>query len=128
MYLLIDECCGKGLVAVAERLGHTAQRTIAVGALGPQASDPEIFEFARRTQAVIVTANRLDFLRLAVRSQAHSGVILLPSLPSASLRRLFERALVVGETLFETPNLLVEAKANGEISSFQLPGPPQPRG
>jgi hypothetical protein len=34
MYLLLDECCGKALVAVAKEAGHLAQRTIEVPALG----------------------------------------------------------------------------------------------
>jgi hypothetical protein len=31
MFLLLDECCGKGLVQIAEDRGHTAQRTVEEG-------------------------------------------------------------------------------------------------
>ena len=58
MYLLIDECCGKVLVTVAHRRGHTAQRTSHVRALGRGAEDRTIFDFARRQGAVFVTINR----------------------------------------------------------------------
>jgi hypothetical protein len=41
MYLLLDECCAKSLVAVAEALGHSAQRTIEVADLGPRQATPQ---------------------------------------------------------------------------------------
>jgi hypothetical protein len=70
MYLLLDECCGKALVGIAERAGHTAQRTVEVAMLGRQAPDLEIFEFARQVGAVFVTVNRGDFIALAGHTRA----------------------------------------------------------
>lgn len=122
MYLLLDECCGRALVGVAEAAGHTAQRTVEVADLGRQAPDHDIFEFARRVGAVFVTVNRGDFIDLAARGREHPGVILIPSLPHAHLRPLFEAVLAAAERLIaETPNLFVEIDNAGVISSFRLP-------
>lgn len=87
MYLLLDECCGKALVAVAQEAGHVAQRTIEVTVLGPQAPDQDIFDFARRVGAVFVTVNRGDFIELAGRGRDHPGVILIPSARTAEAAR-----------------------------------------
>jgi len=122
MFLLLDECCGKALVGVAAKAGHTAQRTVEVAVLGRQAPDADIFEFARRVGAVFVTVNRGDFISLAARGLAHPGVILIPSLPHAQLRPLFDAVLAVAEPrMAATPNLFVEVDASGAITSFQLP-------
>nr|WP_294557591.1 DUF5615 family PIN-like protein [uncultured Rhodopila sp.] len=122
MYLLLDECCGKALVRVAEAAGHTAQRTVEVAVLGRQAPDLDIFEFARRAGSVFVTVNRGDFIGLAAKGREHPGVILIPSLPHAQLRPLFEQVLTVaGPLIADTPNLFVEIDAAGVVTSFQLP-------
>lgn len=122
MYLLLDECCGKALVGVAARAGHTAQRTVEVAALGRQAPDQDIFDFARSVGAVFVTVNRGDFIALAGRGRGHPGVILIPSLPHADLKPLFEAVLRAAEPLFaSTTNLFVEIDTAGTISSFKLP-------
>lgn len=78
MYLLIDECCADGLATVARKAGHTAQLTKQVGELGRGATDEDIFAFARRHDAVLVTINAADFRDLA-RHRSHAGVVLLPS-------------------------------------------------
>jgi predicted nuclease of predicted toxin-antitoxin system len=117
MYLLLDECCGKALVAVAERAGHTAQRTVEVASLGRGASDAAIFDFAVQVGAVVVTANRGDFIALAGRARRHAGVILIPSLPAARLRPLFEAVLAAVEPLLAAdPNTIVEIDPSGRIT------------
>lgn len=122
MYLLLDECCGKALVRTAERAGHTVQRTVEAAMLGRQASDPDIFDFARQADAVLVTVNHGDFIALAGRGREHPGVILIPSLPNAALQPLFEVVLRVAAPLFATtPNLFVEIDAAGTVTSFKLP-------
>ena len=122
MYLLLDECCGKALVAVAEAAGHTAQRTTQVAVLGRQAPDQDILDFASRVGAVFVTVNRGDFIDLAARGRDHPGVILIPSLPHAQLRPLFEGVLAAAEPLIAaSPNLFVEVDRAGVVTSFQLP-------
>jgi predicted nuclease of predicted toxin-antitoxin system len=122
MYLLLDECCGKSLIQVAAVAGHTAQRTVEVAVLGRGAPDNDIFDFARRQGAILVTVNRGDFISLAQLGRQHPGVILIPSLPAAELKPLFISVLAAAETLFaQRPNCFVEVDANGAITSFVLP-------
>ena len=122
MFLLIDECCGKALVSVAHRLGHTAQRTREVGKLGEGADDRTIFDFARASGAVFVTINRTDYVTLAGYGPPQAGVIILPSVGGRELARLFRRVLPVAERLIESgENMLVEIDARERITSFQLP-------
>jgi hypothetical protein len=47
----------------------------------------------------VVTVNRGDFIALATRARRHTGVILIPSLPAARLRPLFEAVLAAAEPL-----------------------------
>jgi predicted nuclease of predicted toxin-antitoxin system len=122
MYLLIDECCGKALLSVAHRLGHTAQRTREVGELGHGADDRRIFEFARHNEAVFVTINRTDYVALAAYGLPHPGVIILPSVAGRELARLFRRVLPVAERVFESgANMFVEIDVRERITSFRLP-------
>ncbi len=122
MYLLIDECCAKSLVKVAASLGHTAQRTVSVRALGHAASDEDIHEFANRNDAIIVTANGADFRDLAGDGDGHPGMILMPNVIGKEAARLFKKVLPAAEKLFATgPNMFVEIDETGVIRSFQLP-------
>ena len=121
MYLLLDECCGKALGRLAESLGHTAQRSVDVQVLGRGASDAQLFDFASKAGAVLVTVNRADFIALAATSGSHPGVLLIPSLPSAELRPHFEKLLKTAEPLLAaTPGLCVEVEENGAITSFTV--------
>ena len=122
MYLLLDECCGKALVQVAEDAGHTAQRTVEVAVLGRGAPDNDIFDFARRQGAVLVTVNRGDFISLANLGRQHPGVILIPSLPAAKLKPLFQAVMSAAELIFaQGPNQFIEVDAHGVVTSFTLP-------
>jgi predicted nuclease of predicted toxin-antitoxin system len=122
MFLLLDECCGKALVQIAEDGGHTAQRTVEVAVLGRGAPDSEIFDFARRQGAVLVTVNRGDFISLAGLGRQHPGVILIPSLPMAKLRPLFVAVVAAAEVIFaQGQNQFVEMDTHGAITSFSLP-------
>jgi predicted nuclease of predicted toxin-antitoxin system len=122
MYLLLDECCGKALGRFAESLGHTAQRSVDVQVLGKGASDAQLFDFARKAGAVLVTVNRADFIALAGTSASHPGVLLIPSLPNAELRPHFEKLLKVAEPLLTaTPGLCVEVDTHGVVTSFTVP-------
>lgn len=122
MYLLIDECCGKALVAVAHALGHTAQRTRHVAVLGQGAADRTIFEFARRHGAAFVTINRTDYVALAAYGRGHPGVIVLPSVAGRELARLFRIALPVAESVFQgSANMFVEIDIRRRVTSFRLP-------
>jgi predicted nuclease of predicted toxin-antitoxin system len=122
MYLLIDECCGKALVSIAHRLGHTAQRTRQVAVLGQGADDSAIFAFAREYGAVFVTINRTDYVALAAYGPPHAGVIVLPSVAGRELARLFRRVLPVAERVIAgSENMFVEIDVRGRITSFRLP-------
>jgi predicted nuclease of predicted toxin-antitoxin system len=119
MYLLIDECCGKGLVAVARSAGHVAQRSIEVEELGRGAQDADIFAFARANGAVVVTINQGDFLKLAGRTFEHPGIIVLPSARGSVLARLFAAGLRAAAAVFEIhPNALVQIDAAGRIAGI----------
>jgi predicted nuclease of predicted toxin-antitoxin system len=122
MFLLLDECCAKSLVQAAERAGHTAQRTVEVTVLGRGAADHDIFDFARREGAVLVTVNRGDFISLANLGRPHPGVILIPSLPAAKLRPLFLAVVSAAEAIvMRAANQFVEVDVKGAITSFTLP-------
>lgn len=119
MYLLIDECCGKALVRVAEDLGHTAQRTRDIAELGQGAADWEIFRFARKAGAILVTANCRDFEALASHEAPHPGMIFVPPILGGELARLFRIAVPIAETIFDgSENQVVEVQESGRIFSF----------
>lgn len=122
MYLLLDENCGRALAALADRLGHTAQRSIQTVELGRSASDRTIFDYACRNGARIVTINHRDFLNLAATSSGHHGLLLIPSIAFPDLRPLFTALLRAAEPLMEVQrNLVVEIAVDGAISSFRSP-------
>jgi len=93
MYLLIDECCGKGLVVVASEEGHVAQRTIETAELGRGATDAAIFAFSRTHRATLVTINQGDFIDLANTVEECPGIILLPAAHGMEVARLFRMVL-----------------------------------
>lgn len=101
MYLLIDECCGKGIVAVAQRQQHAVQRSIEVIGLGPGALDQAVFAFAQRAGAVVVTVNQVDYLELADLEPDHHGLMLLPSMSGVLQARIFSGALREAVSLIE---------------------------
>lgn len=122
MFLLIDECCSKGLVRVAQALGHTAQRTIEVAALGAGATDAEIHRFASKNLAIIVTENAVDFRRLAGSGKGHPGIILMPSVIGKTAATLFRRVLPIADEVFRgNTNMFVEIDDSGAMTSYQLP-------
>ena len=115
MYLLLDECCPKSLVGIADGHGHTAQRTLAIAALGRQATDAAIFAFAREVRAVVVTVNAGDFLALAARAPDHPGLILLPSLPPGETGLLFKKAIRAADEALREPGGVIRIDTAGRI-------------
>lgn len=115
MYLLLDECCPKSLIGIANDGGHTAQRTLEIAGLGRQATDAAIFSFARMVGGIVVTVNAGDFLALAAQVPDHPGLILLPSLPPAETGRLFRQALSAADRAFRTPGGVVRVDAAGRV-------------
>jgi predicted nuclease of predicted toxin-antitoxin system len=121
MYLLVDECCPKCLLRCCSALGHTAQRSVEVHALGKGASDLEIFRFAVRNGAVLVTENNEDFIALG-RGRRHPGMILLPAVkPRAQARLLRDIITKVAMPIFHGsfPSRFIEGLSDGSIVSFR---------
>lgn len=120
MYFLIDECCAKGLVTVARRAGHTAQLITEVGALGAAADDSSVFQFARRSGAVLVTVNAGDFRRLAARTR-YPGIVVLPALREQGQSRLFRRGLpLIVLALSQDPGHFIDIDAAGRMRIIDL--------
>ena len=116
MFLLIDECCGKGLSAAAESQNHVAQRTVDTPGLGQGATDADIFAFAAEAGAVVVTINQADFIKLAGLSVPSCGLILLPALRGMELTRLFRSVLEKLVPVFDaSEEAIVSVMPNGEI-------------
>jgi len=116
MYLIIDECCGKKLVSVAEDHGHVAQRSIEIAELGQGASDADIFLFAVANGAIVLTINQGDFLALAKQFNSRPGLVLLPSLRGAELAKLFKSVLPWLANIFAiAPDAIVQVSADGKF-------------
>lgn len=116
MFLLIDECCAKALSAVADSLGHAAQRTVEVPELGHAASDQDIFAFATGAGGVVVTVNQADFIRLADRYTPSCGLILIPAVRGADQVRLFRSALGNIAAIFDgSPAAIVRLMPDGDV-------------
>jgi len=121
MYLLIDECCAKCLARHAAALGHVAQLSRDIGSLGLGASDRDIFDFARRNRAVIVTGNISDFVALG-RRHSHPGMIFLPCVRPRVQTHLLRRALVdVAEAVYSgmLDNMFLDVSAEGRVIGFR---------
>ena len=115
MYLLLDECCPKSLIGIADGVGHTAQRTLAIAELGRQATDAAIFAFACEARAIVVTVNAGDFLALAARVPDHPGLILLPSLPPGETGQLFRKVLRAADEALRKPGGVIRIDRAGRL-------------
>jgi predicted nuclease of predicted toxin-antitoxin system len=74
MKFLVDEDVAIEVARCLQKAGHEAQLVAAV--LGVQTDDVEIWQHASRTDAIVVTCNRQDFLELAGSAPA-TGLIVL---------------------------------------------------
>ncbi len=119
MYLLVDECCGKGLATAAQAAGHAVQRSIDVAALGRGASDAAIFAFAAENGAIVVTLNQGDFIALATRAVPGAGVLLLPSIRPLELGKLFRNAEAAITAIFDdAPHAVVRVAVDGSVEAL----------
>ncbi len=77
--------------------GHEAQ--LVFDALGPRTPDERVWDHAIRTQAIVVTCNRDDFLRLAGQSPA-TGLIIVNRRRTrqAECRKVLELLRSAGES------------------------------
>ena len=124
MNFLIDECLHTSLVEVAEERGHEATHVNFRGLSGVQ--DWNLMAPIQESDFTFVTNNAKDFRRLYAQEEIHAGlVILIPNVPPADQRELFDAAL---DELAEAPGLINEALevglAEGEIqiTRYELPG------
>ena len=74
---------------------------------------------------VIVTENARDFRALAVRTDIHPGIIILPCLGRVQAKALIETAIAHLQTLGDPSDVMVnkvlEAKADGTMLLYDLP-------
>lgn len=74
MRLLADVHVKAAYLTALQSDGHTVIRVVDVDELGPTATDREIVEHARNTDAAILTNDAKDFTRF----DRHHGVIIVP--------------------------------------------------
>jgi predicted nuclease of predicted toxin-antitoxin system len=121
---LIDECLHTSLVEVAEERGHEATHVNYRGLSGVQ--DWNLMAPIQEGGFTFVTNNAKDFRRLYAQEEIHSGlVILIPNMPPAEQRELFDAAL---DELEAAPGLINEAlevcliEGDIQIVRYELPG------
>lgn len=85
--LLLDENTSPRLVASLWEFQVDAVHIRDRGLLG--AADHELWKFATQEARTIVTINGRDFLKLARQSEAHPGIIVIPSGGSADAQLKF---------------------------------------
>ena len=126
MNFLIDECLHTSLVEVAVGRGHEATHVNFRGLSGVQ--DWNLMAPIREGDLTFVTNNAKDFRRLYAQEDIHAGlVVLLPNVPPAEQRILFDAAL---DDLGDGAGLINEAMevsvVGGEIQiiRYELPGAP----
>ena len=96
MRFLIDECLHTSLVEVAHASGHEAHHAVYLGMQGWK--DHKVLERVRERDYTFVTNNAVDFRRLYRYLPVHAGlVILVPNVPPALQRTLFQAILETGE-------------------------------
>lgn len=115
MNFLIDEWLRTSLVDVAIERGHEATHVNYRGLGGFK--DWKLMAPIREGAFTFVTNNAKDFRRLHAKEEVHAGlVILIPNVPPARQRGLFDAAL---DNLGAAPSLVNEAlevrRVEGEI-------------
>ena len=120
--LLLDENTSPRIVASLWELRVDAVHIRDRGLLG--AADHELWRFANQETRTIVTINGRDFLRLARQSQAHSGIIVIPSGGSADAQLTFIMSAVNWVTTANSPggfsNRYLEVGEAGDITVAEV--------
>lgn len=107
MHFLIDECLHTSLVEIAQARNHEASHVNWLGLSGTTDWDlmPRIIE----GDFTFVTNNAADFRRLHGQKELHAGlVILVPQVPPALQRQLFETLLEILEPGEQLINEVIE--------------------
>lgn len=120
MKFLIDECLSPSLARVAHRAGFEAYHVAHRGWGGH--SDHEILKRVVDEELVFVTNNRDDFLALVNGVEIHPGlVVIVDNVRRSEQLALFAIALQVARAMSSLINKVVEVKADGTISVYDLP-------
>jgi predicted nuclease of predicted toxin-antitoxin system len=121
-FFLVDECLSPRLAAHAQQRGYEATHVVHFGLTG--SPDWKIVRMIRKRDAVFVTNNGRDFLKLFARIEMHNGiVIIVPAVIQEEQVRLFDRALDVVETLDHTINRVIEVAEDGTVAVRDWPSP-----
>jgi predicted nuclease of predicted toxin-antitoxin system len=119
---LFDECMTPTLRSVAKEFGHFGLHVDDLKRHGD--SDAALAVLARDRNYVMVTNNRIDFLRLYKRFELHSGlIVVVPSVAKALQRLLFAAALQALRTRPDIVNKLIEVDADGNVTFIDWPPP-----
>ncbi len=71
-----NENCPKRVVEELRRLGHDILTSYEAGRANQRIPDDQVLAFATELHRVVITLNRLDFIRLHQQTQgAHAGII-----------------------------------------------------
>ena len=122
MRFLIDECLHESLVGVAHAAGFEATHVNHLGLSGKP--DWELADRIVKDEFTFVTNNRVDFLRLFLKIELHSGlIVIVPNVTPALQGALFGAALryATGRNLI---NAVVEVDSlGGAVHCREYPWP-----
>lgn len=120
--LLLDENLSPSLVQKLGEAGVVAEHVVHLGKSG--LSDPDLWRLALSRDAIVVTINARDFLRLASASELHAGLIVLRSQGLARVEQwawlepVLRHLLATGTDLV---NRAAEVSGPGKFSLRELP-------
>lgn len=125
MRFLIDECLHTSLVEGAQARNHEAWHVNWLGLSGT--TDWDLMPRIIADDFTFVTNNAADFRRLYAREKVHAGlVIVVPQVPPAEQRALFDALLSEFESDEELLNEVIEITIDGEDILFARYDLPQP--
>jgi predicted nuclease of predicted toxin-antitoxin system len=125
MRILIDECLHTSLVEVAQARNHEAWHVNWLGLSGT--TDWDLMPRIIADDWAFVTNNAADFRRIYVREEVYPGlIIVVPQVPPAEQRALFEALLSEFEADEELLNEVIEIAIDGEDVLFTRYDLPQP--
>lgn len=117
---LFDECLCLALSDLAHSLGFEATSIRNLSRLGDP--DNAVAGFAVANDWIVVTNNRIDYMRLYVRIDLHPGlVILLPNADQSLQLELFRILAESIDNLGDLTNSLVEIDRLGRITITEWP-------
>jgi predicted nuclease of predicted toxin-antitoxin system len=112
---LIDECLTPRLVVAAQARGNTATHIAHLQRSGTD--DWVIAQIALQRDAIFVTNNARDFLRIYARLDIHPGlVVILPNNATCPLRLAFGKAMDFIESRGDIVSHLIEVSADGAVA------------